>query len=138
MHTSSLELVGVFLASIIKTVVSMTAFAVLVGGCTSLQPVDLPVAVLRENVRVGDLTEPRQLVSIVTEDGATHEFEVVEVNNQYVQSDVTNILIDDIVSLDIRQFDLLRTSLVAVGVVVIIYAAAWDAMNTIIDDLLGD
>ena len=91
---------------------------------------------MREQVRTGEITEPGERVSMVTEDGGTYEFKVVDVTDRSIQGDDTNVFIDDIVSVHVRQFDLLRTSLVAVGVVVIIYAyAAWNASINVVEDL---
>ena len=114
----------------------MTVFAMLIVGCTSLQPVDLPAEEVRDQVRAGQIARPGERVSVTTEDGRTHDFKVVQVANGSVRGDAADVPIDTIVSVRTSQTDPVRTVLAAAGAVAAVYVvAAVDAMDDIIDDL---
>ena len=122
-----------------RTTAAIAMLAILLGGCTSLKPVDLTAEEAREQVRAGEIARPGERVSVTTEDGRTHEFEVVEVTDHAIRGDVDNVHIDSIVSLRTRRTDPARTALAVAGAVAVVYvAAAVDAANSIIDDIFED
>ena len=115
-------------------IVVMLVFAVMLGGCMSLKPVNLPGEEVREQVRAGKVVRPGQQVSITTEDGRTQKFEVKQVTDRAIQGNGANVSIDSIVSVRTRRIDGTRSALAVVGAVVAVYIlAAVDAMNDIID-----
>lgn len=122
-----------------KATAAIAMFAVLMGGCTSLTPVEVPPEALREQVRAGQICRPGERVFVTTEDGETHEFQVVEVTERAVRGSTSNVLIDQIVSVRTRQTNPARTVLAVVGAAGVVYVvAALDAMDSIIDDVLDE
>ena len=114
----------------------MTVLTILIGGSASLKPVDLPPGEVREQVRAGQIARPGQRVSVTTEDGRTHEFEVVQVDDGSVRGDAADVPIDTIVSVRAMQSDPTRTVLAVVGAVAAVYiVAAVDAVDEIVDDI---
>lgn len=112
----------------------VTAFAVLLGGCASLTPVDLPPGEVREQVRAGQIARPGERISVTTEDGGTHAFEVVQVTDHSVRGKAADVPIDMIVSVRTMQTDPARTALAVLGAVAAVYfVAAVDAVDEIID-----
>ena len=59
---------------------AVLAFAVLAGGCTTLQAVDLPPDRLRDALRGGDVAQPGETIVLVTADGAEHTLEFMDVD----------------------------------------------------------
>ena len=114
----------------------MTVFAILIGGCASLKPVNLPPGEVREQVRAGQTARPGERVSVTTEDGRTHEFKVVQVTDGSVRGDDAEVPIDTIVRVRTMQPDPVRTALAVAGTVAAVYiVAAVDAVDDIIGDL---
>lgn len=119
-------------------IVLLTIFSCALGGCMSMKPVDLSREEVREQVRAGKIVRPGDHISITREDGRTADFEVAQVTDQAVKGDGTEVPIDSIVSLRTRQLDRTRSALVVVGTAAVVYAAAAvNAMNEILDDILG-
>ena len=115
----------------------MAVSAVIVGGCTSLKPVGSSVVEVREQLRSGEISTRGEQIRVVTEDGTSHDFEVVEVTDRAIRGDVINVPIDEIVSLNVKQFDFVKTTFVVLGIGLAVYVAAvMHVMNSIIDDLL--
>ena len=113
------------------------AFAVLLGGCTSLQPVNSPPEELRGQVRNGQIVRPGEYVSLTTVDGTTHVFEVLEVTDRAVRGDAVDVLIDSIVGVRTMQADPARTVLAVGGALAVVYVvAALDAVDEIIDAIV--
>ncbi len=122
-----------------RTTALIATLAILLGGCSSLKPLDLTAEEVREQVRAGEIARPGERVSVTTEDGRTHEFKVVEVTDHAVRGDDADVPIDTIVSLRTRQTDPARTALTVAGAVAAVYvAAAVDAADSIIDDIFED
>lgn len=122
-----------------KTATAIAVFGTLLGGCTSLAPVEMPPEEVREQVRAGQILGPGERVRVTTEDGETHEFKVVEVTERAVRGNTSDVLIDQIVSVHTRRTNPARTVLAVAGTVGVVYVVlALDAMNTIIDDVLDN
>ena len=112
----------------------MAVFVLLLGGCMSLKPVNLPRDEVREQVRAGKIVRAGQHVSITTEDGRSQKFEVVQVTDRAIQGDGANVSIDSIVSVRTKRIDGTRSALAVVSAVAVVYiVAAVDAMTDIID-----
>lgn len=117
-----------------RTTAAIAAFALLLGGCTSLQPVDLPPQEVRGQVRDGQIVRLGERVSLTADDGTTHVFEVLEVTDLAVRGDAVDVPIDSIVSVRTTQADPARTALAVGGVLAVVYvAAALDAVDEIIE-----
>lgn len=117
-----------------RTTVSIIAFALLLGGCTSLKPVELPPEEVRSQVRSGQILQPGERVSLTTEDGTTHVFEVLEVTDRAVRGAAVEVPIDSIVSVRTTQADPARTVLALGGALAVVHVlAALDAVDEIID-----
>ncbi len=122
-----------------KATAAIAILAALMGGCTSLTPIEVPPQAVREQVRAGQICRPGERVFVTTEDGETHEFKVVEVTELAVRGSTSDVLIDQIVSVRTKQTNPARTVLAVVGAVGVVYiVAALDAMDSIIDDVLGE
>lgn len=116
--------------------VVLVLFVFLLGGCTSLQPVDLSSGELREQVRAGEIAQPGDRISVTTEDGKTQTIEVTEVTNDDVRSSNSNVPIDTIVTMRTKQTDTTRSVLAVAGSVAAVYViAALKAVDDIIDDI---
>ncbi|MDE0193789.1 MAG: hypothetical protein OXQ90_20755 [Gammaproteobacteria bacterium] len=111
------------------TTAAMALAGILLGGCKSLQPVDLPPEAVREQVLAGKIVKPGQRVLVRTEGGRTHEFVVVEVTDQAISGANAGVPIDSIVGLHTEQTHVAKTTLAVAGaVVVVLVAAAADAV----------
>lgn len=122
-----------------KAPAAIAILASLMGGCTSLTPVDEPPEAVREQVRAGKICKPGERVLVTTENGETHEFKVVEVTPNAVRGSTENVPIDQIVSVKLRRSNPARTVLAVVGTAGVVYiVAALDAMDSILDDILDD
>ena len=120
-----------------RTTAAIAASALLLGGCTSLQLVDSSPEELRGQVRNGQIMRPGERVSLTTEDGTTHVFEVLEVTDRAVRSDAVDVPIESIVSVRTMQADPARTVLAVGGALAVAYVvAALDAVDEIIDAIV--
>ncbi|MCY3620976.1 MAG: hypothetical protein OXH68_04595 [Gammaproteobacteria bacterium] len=112
-----------------RTTAAMALAGILLGGCTSLQPVDLTREAVREQVRNGKIGKPGQRISVKAEDGRTHEFVVVDVTDGAIRGAYAEVPIDSIVGIRTEQTNVARTTLAIAGtVVIVLIAAAADAI----------
>lgn len=104
----------------------LAVLSFLLVGCTSLQPLDLSSAQVREHIRAGQIAQPGDRISVTTEDGRTQKFKVTGVTTSTVQGGDTDVSIDSIVSVRTKQRNRLRTALATTGIVagVLFLAAA--------------
>ena len=125
-----------------KTTAAIAVFAFLLGGCASLQAVDAPPEQVREQVRAGQIARPGERVTVTTEDGRTHEFEVVEVTDRAVRGDGAEVPIDEIVGVRATRADPARIALAVVGAAVAVYvvyvAAVLSAQDAFLDAVLEE
>ena len=120
-----------------RTTAAITALALLLGGCTSLKPVELPPEEVRSQVRNGQIVRAGERVSLTTQDGTTHVFEVLEVTDRVVRGAAIDVPIDSIVSVRTTQADPMRTVLAVGGALAAVYVLATvDAVDEILDDIL--
>jgi hypothetical protein len=98
------------------------------AGCTTLRPIEGTPNELQSRIGFGGLLRNGDRVSIVTTDAKTHKFRVRAISEGIVQGRQDRIPVDQIVSVQKREFSRAKTFLlVACGVAftgLIIYAAA--------------
>ena len=106
------------------------------GGCASLQRVELPVDELHASIRAGELARPGERVSLVTVDGTEHTFEVAGVDRDHIRGESVTVLIEDVVLVRMEEFSVVRTAALVAGTATAAYVAlAVVAALSIIDDL---
>ena len=92
---------------------------------------------LREQVRRGQIVRPGDRVSLTTDSGATHVFDVLGVTDSAVRGDAVGVPVDSIVSVRTPQADPAWTALAVGGALLAVYVlAALDAVDEIIDDIV--
>ena len=106
--------------------------SVVLAGCTTIKPLDLPPADLRDELRAGTVGTPGETMEVVTADGAEHAFEFVAIDQG---ADVVRgkdrrgqpvaVPIDDIVVVRERRDDRTSSRLLAVGVILAVVAAVF-------------
>lgn len=112
-------------------VLTVLSACVVLAGCTTLKPIDLPPADLRDELRAGTVGTPGETMEVVTADGAEHAFEFVALDQD---ADVVRgkarhgqpvaVPIEDIVVVRERQEDRTSSRLLAAGIILIVAAAA--------------
>jgi hypothetical protein len=111
----------------------MKRFIVLVAlmsfaGCTTLRPIEGTPTELQSRISSGGLLTRGDRVSIVTTDAKMHKFRVLVISEGIVQGRKDRVPVDQIVSVQKREFSRLKTFLlVGCGLAFtgfIIYAAA--------------
>jgi hypothetical protein len=97
-------------------------------GCTTLRPIEGTPTDLQSRIGSGGLLTRGDRVSIVTTDAKTHKFRVRVISEGMVQGGKDRVPVDQIVSVQKREFSRAKTwLLVGCGVAftgLIIYAAA--------------
>jgi hypothetical protein len=76
----------------------------LIGGCTSMQPIDGSPADLRQRINSGELLKTGDRVIIVTTDQNTHRFTVKSVGADRIDGPSESIPVEQISGLEKRQF----------------------------------
>ena len=85
------------------------------AGCVSIQKFEEPPPLLRDAIRDGDFVMPGQYVSVVTTSRGELAFRVTEVDRNAIRGKEEEVPIDEIVALEKRRFDLVKTAGVTVG-----------------------
>src|SRR5450755_2636822 len=103
----------------------MKRFIVLVvilscAGCTTLQPIQGTSTELQQRVKSGELLKAGDRVSIVTTDAKTHSFAVREITAGLIVGRADKISVDQVVSLEKRQFSRAKTVALVVGVILVV------------------
>ena len=84
----------------------------LLGGCTTLRPIDVNAVTLHQKIRSGDAVKAGDTIRAITSDGVAHLLLVTEVNEKVIEghppgarADVTEtvLLIDDIVLVEVSR-----------------------------------
>jgi hypothetical protein len=88
----------------------------LLGGCTSLYPVDLPPEQLQGQIAAEEMIKVGQTVRIGTSDGTSHEFEVTDIQDDHILGKDVDIAVKDIVTLEHREVSGAKTVGLAGGV----------------------
>jgi len=102
----------------------MRRFIILVAiisctGCSTLRPIDGPPTELQQRVNSGQFLKAGDRVVIVTTNHQTHRFTVTRIDSDRIEGKSESIQVDQIVSLERREFSRART-LVLIGCVVIV------------------
>jgi hypothetical protein len=83
---------------------SLLTVALLIAGCTSMQPIDGSPADLRLRINSGELLKTGDRVLIVTTDGTTHRFTVKSAGAGRIDGASESIRLEQISALKKRQF----------------------------------
>lgn len=98
-------------------------------GCTTLRPIEGTSTELQQRINSGQLLKAGDRVEIVTTDDHTHRFAVTKIDAGLIEGKAESIQVNQIVSLERRQFSRTRTLLligcvaIVVGGVVVVVAA---------------
>lgn len=87
----------------------------LLSGCTSLKAIEMTPEQVHEEIYAGELLHRDDRIKVVTVDGSSYRFRVraVDYRNGVVKGNNVDIIIEDIVSLRVREFSTAKT--VALG-----------------------
>ena len=97
-----------------KTVIIIVTILVL-GGCTSMQPVEMQPVQLQKELVAGDIVGIGETVRLVTADGKEHKFKVISIAKDRISGKDTDILIKDIVAVETREFSAGKSAVLATG-----------------------
>ena len=84
----------------------------LLGGCTTLRPIDVNAVTLHQKIRSGDAVKAGDTIRAITSDGVAHLLFITEVNDKVIEghppgarADVTETVlpIDDIVLIEVSR-----------------------------------
>lgn len=103
----------------------MKRFIVLVAviscaGCTTLQPIVGTSTELQQRISSGELLKAGDRVSIVTADAKTHTLAVREITAGVIVGKTDTIPVEQVVSLEKRQFSRAKTVALVVGVILVV------------------
>ena len=84
-------------------------------GCMSVKKIDQPPETIRENIRSGDLVQPGDRIGVVRVSQGERVFVVAEVDKDSIRGEGLEVPIDDVVALEKRSIDPLRTGLAVYG-----------------------
>ena len=127
-------------------VLAVLAASVVVSGCTTIKPIDLPPENLRAELRNGAVGTPGETMEVVTVDGTERVFEFVEVDQdadvvrgQDGRGELVAVAIDDIVVVRERREARRDSTLLVVGLVlaVVLALVVAEAGNDIVDAIEG-
>ena len=122
-------------AMLVRDVCRLAALAVLsasvvVSGCATLKPIDLPPNDLRAELRKGAVGTTGETMEVVTADGAEHVFEFVEVDQdadvlrgEDADGEPVALAIADIVVVRERRESRFDSTLLVVGVLLAVVLA---------------
>ena len=112
-------------------VLTVLSACVVLAGCTTVKPIDLPPADLCDELRAGTVGTRGETMEVVTADGTEHSFEFVAVDQgaDVVRGKARDgqplaVPIEDIVVVRERQEDRPSSRLLAAGIILIVLAAA--------------
>jgi len=87
----------------------------LLVGCTSLQPVELPVSELREKIVNDNLIVTGDRIEVVLDSGERKSFTVTTVTPTHIRGEHESAPIDAIVALETKEFSGGKTALLGGG-----------------------
>ena len=94
-------------------------FTVLLIGCTSLQPIELPAEELQQKILAGEIVLVGEKARLITADGKERKLHVTAVTDSMIVAKDIEIPIVDIVAVETRQISAGKTTaLVATGVAI--------------------
>jgi len=89
-------------------------------GCTTLRPIEGTATELQQRINSGELLKPGDRVVVVTTDKHTHRFAVTAIGAGLIEGKADSIPVDQIASLERRQFNRARTVALVCGVVLVV------------------
>ena len=95
------------------------------AGCTTLRPIEGTSTELRQQLNSGALLEIGDRVLIVTEDHKTHRFSVTAVSAGFIEGRAQSIPVDQVVSVQRRQFSRAKTWVLAGAGVLVMGSIAY-------------
>ena len=96
-------------------IVMIVVMIFVLGGCTSMQPVEMQPVQLQKELVAGDIVDIGETVKLVTADGKEHKFKVASIGNDHISGKNEDILIKDIVAVETREFSAGKTAVLAAG-----------------------
>jgi hypothetical protein len=88
-------------------------------GCTTLEPVSGASTELRQRIAAGELLRAGDRVVIHTLDGGKHRFAVTAVGDGNIQGKHDAVPIDEVASVQIREFSAEKTTRLFLGIVLV-------------------
>ena len=89
--------------------------AIVVSGCVTVHKADGSPEALREAIRAGELVKPGDRVTLMTPTIGERTIRVAEVDDDFVRGENTQVPIDEIVALEKKRIDPVKTAGVVVG-----------------------
>jgi len=93
----------------------IVALLAVAGGCTTVNRVDMAPAVLRDELRAGEVVKAGDRVTVVSEVQGDLTFVVTEVDAESIRGESVDVPIDEVVALEKRSFAPLRTGAAIYG-----------------------
>lgn len=89
--------------------------AIMVSGCVTVDKADGSPDALRQAIRTGELVKPGDRVTVVTPAIGERTLTVSQVDDNFIRGENTQVPIDEIVALEKRRVDAVKTAGVIVG-----------------------
>jgi hypothetical protein len=102
-----------------RRIIILTA-VITFAGCTTLRPIEGTPPELRQRITSAELLKTGDRVLIVTTDNKSHKFKVTGIRSGVIEGKATSIPIDQVVSVEKREFSTGKTVALVVGIVVVI------------------
>jgi hypothetical protein len=90
------------------------------AGCTTLQPIEGIPPELQQRISSGELLKTGDRVLIVTTDNESHKFKVTGIRSGLIEGNATSIPVDQVVSVQKREFSTGKTVVLIAGIVLVI------------------
>jgi hypothetical protein len=90
------------------------------AGCTTLRPIEGIPPELQQRVTSGELLKTGDRVLIVTTDNRSHKFKVTALRLGLIEGKATSIPVDQVVSVQKREFSTGKTVVLIAGIVLVI------------------
>jgi hypothetical protein len=94
------------------------------AGCTTLRPIEGTSTELQQRIDSGELLKAGDRVVIVTTDNKTHRFAVTGIAAGLIEGKADSVPVDQVVSLERRQFSRAKTLALVCGVVLMVGGVA--------------
>ena len=104
----------------IMILITIISFA----GCTTLRPIEGISSELRQRITSDGLLKTGDRVLIVTSDSKSHKFKITGIRSGFIDGKATSIPVDQVVSVQKREFSTRKTVLLIAGIVLVIGALA--------------
>ena len=97
--------------------ISASLIILLIGGCSTVKPLEMPPEQVQKKISAGEIFGVGDKVKVATSDGEVYDFKVTAVTNQHILGDEVKIPIDEIVAIETREFSAGKTAALAGGTV---------------------